>query len=252
MSKFIKLKQYLTPFANLKELEYSNKIKANAPLGIEKWIHHIVNQRIPLINQIEQEINFKGKILEIGAGTCWLSAELSKIPTVKLIYALDFSEKLLEKIAPIIMKKLGAKREKIIRILADFHQLPFENNTFDFVVADAALHHALNLSLVLKELHRVLKKTGEGIMVREPVKPFLSVSRLIKGEFGIEERKYGVTENIYTSKQWLDYFKKAGFHLSFRPIFAGKDIFTYMIRFTPLRLLNNILYSRYYFLARPL
>lgn len=65
-TKFIKFKNYLTPFANLKELKYSNNIKA-APLGIERWIQHIIRQRLPLIDQIKREVNFRGKILEIGA-----------------------------------------------------------------------------------------------------------------------------------------------------------------------------------------
>ena len=51
---------------------------------------------------------FRGRILEIGAGGAWLSAELSKQPGVVEIIAMDSSPKLLKEQAPKVFNLLNA------------------------------------------------------------------------------------------------------------------------------------------------
>src|SRR6185295_9862786 len=76
-------------------------------------------------------LEFRGRILEIGARTCWLSAEISKLPKVVEVIATDFSPKLLKERAPRIFKLLDANTAKITRMPADFHQLDFAKDHFD-------------------------------------------------------------------------------------------------------------------------
>ena len=45
-------------------------------------------------------------------------------------------------------------------LLCDAHQVPFEDSTFDAVVAQALLEHTLDPQLVISEIHRVLQPCG--------------------------------------------------------------------------------------------
>jgi len=246
---FIESDNYLTPFADLKELNFVSHFKGATEKDFKKWRSEIINKRVPLISEVKKKINFDGEILEIGAGSCWLSAELSKIPEVRHIYALDFSKRVLQEIAPTIIKLLKAKEDKITQILGDFHKLPFNDSSFDFVVIDAALHHTNHLNLVLREIYRVLKSRGRLVAIREPIKSF---SWPIKKKFSLVDRhvkKFGVIENTYSKKLWIRYFEEAGFNLSIKPIFFKGGPKENLIRFTPIRFFNGILYSRYYFIA---
>src|ERR1041385_8865176 len=99
-------------------------------------------------------LKFRGDILEIGAGACWLSAELSKVDAVREIVATDFSPKLLRELAPKVFKLRGAREDKITRMPGDFHKLDFPDASFDFVVCSAVLHHAVNMVTVLSGVKR--------------------------------------------------------------------------------------------------
>src|SRR5256885_3278774 len=105
-------------------------------------------------------LNFQGRILEIGAGGGWLSAELSKLPKVVEVFTTDFSRKQLQEQAPRVFKLLNAQGTKITRTPGDFHKLDFPEDYFDFVVSSAALQHATNVVQVLREVKRVLKPGG--------------------------------------------------------------------------------------------
>ena len=54
---------------------------------------------IPFLTQ-ECGLEFRGRVLEIGAGSAWFSAELSKLPQVVEIIATDASARLLKQEAP--------------------------------------------------------------------------------------------------------------------------------------------------------
>jgi SAM-dependent methyltransferase len=45
-------------------------------------------------------------------------------------------------------------------LICDAHDLPFQNETFDGVVAQAVLEHVLDPALCVREIHRVLKRGG--------------------------------------------------------------------------------------------
>ena len=45
-------------------------------------------------------------------------------------------------------------------LLCDAHQVPFEDSSFDAVIAQAVLEHTLDPQLVVSEIHRVLKPHG--------------------------------------------------------------------------------------------
>ena len=51
----------------------------------------------------------------------------------------------------------------IAKIKADICDLPFEDNTYDFILCNHVLEHVLDDKKAIKELYRVLKKDGTGI-----------------------------------------------------------------------------------------
>lgn len=69
-----------------------------------------------------------------------------------------------------IAESLGLKTTDSRRVTADFHELPFESESFDVVYIASALHHTLNWQLVLAELQRVTANGGILILQNEPCK----------------------------------------------------------------------------------
>lgn len=226
-----------------REIKYSSKkadwIKYNFDVFSED-----IHRRLPIFHSLKSKYDFHGKILEIGAGSCWLSALLSKIPAVRKVYALDISKDLLEMAQRNIINRLNGDKSKIEFINADFNSLPFKDNEFDIIVCDASLHHSSDPALLAKEIGRVLRNDGFLIAVREPIKPILYFRN-----FGKNEIAKGATENIYSKKEWKKYFKEARMTLSIIESFSQEDFKTNLFKVFPFRLLNGVLFSRYYFYA---
>lgn len=217
-------------------------------LAIKKCICHIKEIRLPVIESILHRININGRILEIGAGTCWLAAHLSKQKNIEKISAVDNDEEKLSLAKSFFINEFAGKPEKIKLVHSDFHRLPFENGSFNYIVCDAALHHSGDLSLLLKELCRVLKKDGKIIAIREPILPLLTGLKYIKKlSFGYKEKKKGDIEQTYTIEEWKTYFERAGFRI---------EIKKYTIKTTTkeriidlFKCLNGILFNRTYLIA---
>lgn len=104
--------------------------------------------------------NLKGKetILDIGCGTGELEKYLSEIITCDRIYAIDISEKMIER----ARKKFRGK-ECIPNFLTyDAKRIPFPDSYFDVVFSSMVLHHFADDEklTVLEEIKRVLKPNG--------------------------------------------------------------------------------------------
>lgn len=211
-------------------------------LGANKWLISFLNER---------GINFGGKILELGAGVGWCSAELSKIPAVETIYALDFSKGILEKLAPKMLKYLKANVSKINFIVGDMHHLDFPKETFDFVIFSASLHHAMEPSKVLQESYRILKNDGKLLALNEPIAPSLVLYKggklifrqnKIKKAMWNEPEDWGGPRHIYTMKEWQKIFLSSGFNPSFIPYFLGITPTGKIVKYSPIRFLNGLMF----------
>jgi len=230
------------------EKEYSRKKSLDIKKNFRKFLNEIIKERVPIFYSLRKKYSFKGEILELGAGSCWLSALISKIPEVKDIYALDISNDLLERIGNKVIDHLRGERKKIRFVNADFNEIPFSDSKFDIIVADASLHHAQNLPCLLKEAIRVLKENGFLIAIREPIKSSLYFLRIKK--FGKSETKEGATENIHSKRDWQRYFKQSGFDLYFVEDFSKGDEKTVLLKMPLLRFFNGIIFSRYHLFAK--
>jgi 2-polyprenyl-3-methyl-5-hydroxy-6-metoxy-1,4-benzoquinol methylase len=203
---------------NRKEIKYREKIQPheNTFKNPENWIKAMRKEKyeIPILLK-ENVAEFNGRILEIGAGSCWLSSVLSKFPKVQEVYALDFSRRILTEIAPRVMDHLKADASKIVRVRGSFYDLRRLGKQFDFVVCDETLHHADYPIILLKQICKVLSEDGLLISIREPIAPKLPILKFVgKRIFGFREKRLGVTENNYTLNEWHKLFRLSGFAMT--------------------------------------
>lgn len=97
------------------------------------------------------------RILELGCGTgnMW-KGHLDLIDGISELVLTDFSEEMVKT----ARENLGENR-KISCRTADIQQIPFEDNSFDTVIANMMLYHVPDLKKGLAEVKRVLKNDGD-------------------------------------------------------------------------------------------
>jgi len=100
-----------------------------------------------------------GKILEVGPGPGYLSIEIAKMGNYQ-ITGLDISETMIE-IAKRNVQEAGVKVE--FR-LGNAASMPFQDNTFDFVISSGSLHHWKEPVKVFNEVYRVSKTDGKALI----------------------------------------------------------------------------------------
>jgi ubiquinone/menaquinone biosynthesis C-methylase UbiE len=105
-----------------------------------------------------KKYNPEGKLVDLGCGSGNLLVLISKkYPNLELI-GVDISSEILE------LAKLKTQENELIDNV-DFRvggadNLPFPDNSVDFIISSLSLHHWKDPSIVFKETHRVLKQNG--------------------------------------------------------------------------------------------
>ncbi len=102
------------------------------------------------------------KVLDIGSGTGYGSAMLSKRATS--VVAVDVDPK------AVSAAKRRFKRANLTFAIADCYDLPFDDGSFDVVVANEMIEHIESHSALLKEITRVLVPDGIAL-ISTPNKP---------------------------------------------------------------------------------
>ena len=208
-SKYIDKKEYLSRYAHERTValrESAAKIAVGSGAEAE-WLRSVqedLPRFIPFLTD-KCGLEFRGRILEIGAGGAWLSAELSKLPKVVEVITTDFSPMLLKEQAPKVFLLRKANTAKITRMPADFHKLDFPNNYFDFVVCSAVLHDSANIVQVLREVKRLLKPGGRFVAIREPVWPLVKIKS--RAKLMAKLVKTGINDRFHSLSDYKEFFQ---------------------------------------------
>lgn len=245
-SKYIEKKGFLSRYAHEGKVSRRDQAARTAMASGEEaeWLRSLrkdLPNFIPFLTK-KCGLQFRGRILEIGAGGAWLSAELSKLPPVVEIIATDFSELLLKQQAPKVFEVLRAHSAKITRIPGDFHQLDFPNNHFDFVVCSAVLHDAANIVQVLREAKRLLKPGGKFVAIREPVWPLVKIKS--RARMVARLVATGVNERFYTLADYKEFFRQAALPLQVKRVNISTG-FKYYFN----AVVNGLTHARYAFIG---
>ena len=96
--------------------------------------------------------------LDVCCGTCDWTISLAQASGTGQVVGLDFSEKMLSVGREKIRK--ANLEERIVLVQGNAMQLPFEDNSFDYVTIGFGLRNVPDLVQVLKEMKRVAKPGG--------------------------------------------------------------------------------------------
>ncbi len=168
-----------------------------APADSETWRRH-GGEAFALLDRV---CWMNRSVLEVGAGRCWLTAELARRGARAV--ALDIVSH------PAV--GLGAGEAFLRdgppfgRVLADMHNLPFADSSFDAAAATAALHHSPDLPALARELARVVRPGGLLLFANEPLRlPFRQRSA---------EEEAGAHEGSYSPWGWERLLRGAGWSI---------------------------------------
>jgi len=159
-----------------------------------------------LIDRVFPHFSFGGRVLEIGAGTCWASSLIKLYYPSATVYSLDLSPFALRK-GQRIASLLGAIPNFFC--VGDGEALPFEDEFFDVVFGCAVLHHYIHLGRGLAEVYRVLRHQGRYIGVKEFSK--CAFFRWMRTEGSLRAERLDIKENSYSLAKWKSSFERAGF-----------------------------------------
>ncbi|BCN24474.1 malonyl-ACP O-methyltransferase BioC [Vibrio alfacsensis] len=106
-----------------------------------------------LLDKLPSDLSNK-RILDLGCGTGYFS-HLLRERGAEVVCA-DISQAMLDK------AKQRCGEERMHYELADAENLPFDDDSFDYVFSSLALQWCVDLSSPLREIRRVLKEGGQG------------------------------------------------------------------------------------------
>jgi len=149
------------------------------------------------------------RVLELGAGRCWLSAHLAgKGAEVLAVDILEDGD-----IGLGCAEAFLAEGIYFERVICDMHRLPFKGGTFDAVVATATLHHSPEPLTLFEEIRRVIAPGGLLVAANEPL--------YVPWRETPEEERKGAHEGAYPLWTWLMLLRRTGFRVN--EIRVGRD-----------------------------
>ena len=120
-----------------------------------KYLESAVVQK-EIITRLMQRLSFINisprKIIDIGSGVGLSTESLLELHPKSEFYMLDNSYNSLN--SAII------KNSNVYPVCAQFKEIPFKDNAFDFVFSSSALHWELDIKSSFEEIYRVLKPGG--------------------------------------------------------------------------------------------
>lgn len=183
--------------------------------GVDKPIEWSINHKRGYFHffrsVILDKFDFGGRVLEIGAGSCWASSLVKLFNPKCKVYSTDISVQALLKGVK-LSRSLGVCLDYMVA--CDAHRIPFRGELFDKVLGVAILHHLPRPKDAAREIWRVLKPGGFYIGIREGLASplFKPLYRWFGG--GVKEEKlFGAIENVYTYEEWTNILSDFEFEL---------------------------------------
>lgn len=139
------------------------------------------------------------KILDLGAGNCWLSNRLAE--RGHFVAAVDLSTDTRD--------GLGASEwydpaSTFLPLQAEFDFLPFTNDQVDLVVFNASLHYSTDCALTLTEAERVLHPDGCLVVMDSPVyQDGSSGAQMVQEREATFLGRYGFRSNSLPAENFL-------------------------------------------------
>jgi ubiquinone/menaquinone biosynthesis C-methylase UbiE len=159
------------------------------------------------------------RALELGAGSCSLSALVCRLPFIESVTCQDISLRKMQTLAPQVFEMAGTDIAKATFDQGDFGQgLPFQDSSFDLILFDAALHHTRNMWLTLADCRRVLTRGGMLVAQREQYLGAWTANAKIRKLLNEDDVKAGVSENAFLRCQYDYYLRVSGFEPRFIPV----------------------------------
>ncbi len=147
-----------------------------------------------LLNDPALRPRIRGAVIDVGAGTCILSAQLSQLPEVSQVFALDLSEEFLTTTSLRILRHAKADESKMTFVASDFNAIPLPTASIDAAFIFAAIHHSLSPIKTLQEVGRLVKPGGT-IFILENPSSVLTIRERRRNALAISEE---TTEIAYT------------------------------------------------------
>lgn len=154
-----------------------------------------------LMKRVLQPFSGRGKILDLGAGNCWMSFRLALAGYDPV--AVDLLTNDRDGLAAAVHYQQRLSKP-LPRFQAEAANLPFQDAQFDAVIFNASFHYAEDYEVVLHEAIRCLKVGGMVIVSDTPW-----YSRAESGALMVTERqahflaRYGTASDAIPSKEFL-------------------------------------------------
>jgi ubiquinone/menaquinone biosynthesis C-methylase UbiE len=164
-----------------------------------QWANHDLYFQLLL-----EELRLTGEedVLDIGTGTGKIAYTVQ--PYCKKVIGVDSSQQMLD----IANKNLDVLSHANISFrLAPVDKLPFDDGSFDVVIARMVFHHVLeNLTAAVKECFRVLRRGGR-IVIAEGVPPNYRLKEDFVEIFKLKEKRH-----TFFEEDIMKLVADAGFH----------------------------------------
>lgn len=122
-----------------------------------QWIWH--DHKFNSFKRLVKDRSNVGNILDVGCADGTLTNKIAQTFPKSKVVGID-----------VYSKALNLARKKYPRIKfikANAHKLPFQKNAFDLIVCFETIEHVVDPIKVLKEIRRVLRPSGQAIVVMD-------------------------------------------------------------------------------------
>lgn len=151
-----------------------------------------------VLEPLEARTNRPLDVLDMGAGNCWLSNQLSLRGHRAVALDIFADER----------DGLGAARHYAISfpvIETDFDHLPLSSNSFDLAIFNASFHYSIDYVRTLSEVKRCLRSSGSVVILDTPVYQLRDHGlRMVQEKHVAFQKRYGFPSDALPSMEFLD------------------------------------------------